>query len=175
MPNLNSLNNRQSQVLGVDWEARRLYWGLPMSFRAEQQTNKHKGRRGHGWLECSVSHMTRSTRPAMKLPVQRHDCTATGTFVKLLTDMKYYFAADFRKGAEKVRLKTHRDQVQAFFVLFLSVWAVNRPMCTWCETACVHFSLSHQWKETLPFYLNQQILTLTDGTTQTRFRFHVLL
>lgn len=32
-----------------------------------------------------------------------------------------------------------------------------------------------QWKKTLPFYLNQQILTLTDGTTQTRVRFHILL
>lgn len=68
-------------------------------------------------------------------------------------------------------LKTHLGKVTGFFFNSLSsrqafLWV------TWCETACVHFSLSHQLKETLLFYLNQQILTLT---TQTRVRFHVLL
>lgn len=66
-----------------------------------------------------------------------HTSTATGTFLKLLTDIKYYFAPDFQKGVKKMR---HLDKVQAFF---FTVWAVNRPLCvfTWCETACVHFSV----------------------------------
>lgn len=114
------------------WNGGRILQQLPMSFRAEQQTNKHKKGRGHSWLECLVSHMTRSTRLWQNSQFSNTvaHSTAAGTFLNLLTDIKYYFAPDFKKSGEKMRLQTHLGQVQAFyleccqqaFVCFYMVW-----------------------------------------------------